>query len=81
MSCQEGVVQFSKHFPPLLWVVFQVDFMDGVRSESSMKKKGEREKYMCVRIYPFIKVFSLGEEVSNGVHVSKDMFKDEVEVL
>jgi hypothetical protein len=74
-------MQFLKHFPPLFWVIFQVDFMDDVRLESLMKKKEKRKEYASMRIHPLVKIFSSGEDVGDSVCASRDVFEDEVEVL
>jgi hypothetical protein len=45
------------------------------------EKKGKGEECMSMEIHPLVKVFSLGEEVSDGIGMSRDVLEGEVEVL
>jgi hypothetical protein len=57
--------------------------MDGfsVGPEGIVKKEGKGEEYMSMRIHPLVKVFSMGEEVGDCVHMSRNVFENEVKVL
>jgi hypothetical protein len=55
--------------------------MDGARVEGAMKEKREGKEDACLRIHPLVKVFPAGEEVSDSVRVSRDMFEGKVEIL
>jgi hypothetical protein len=74
-------MKFLEYFPPLLWVILKVNFMGKVGMKGAMEKEGEGEKYACLWIHPLVKVFSTGEEVSNHICVSGNMFQGEVKVL
>jgi hypothetical protein len=55
--------------------------VDSVRLKGVVEEKGEGKEHTCMRIHPLIKVFPMGEEVGNGVRVSRDVFQDEIKVL
>jgi hypothetical protein len=74
-------VQFSKNLSPLLLIVSQINLAGSIGPENVMKKKGKGEECMCMRIHPLVKVFSMGEEVGDSIHMSGDMFEDEVKIL
>jgi hypothetical protein len=52
-----------------------------VESEGAVKKEGKGKEYMSMGIHPLVKVFSVGEEVSDCIRVTRDMFENEIKVL
>jgi hypothetical protein len=45
------------------------------------EKKEKREECASVRIHPLVKVFVAGEEIGDGIGMSRDVFEHKVEVL